>query len=232
MHPLPASGGETFVVGAFSTASEKEGLPKGWVPLFFKDIERHTEYTLYRDAIGVVIRAESKAAASGMIRKIVIDPNEYPVVQWKWKITSVFEKGDVTQKSGDDYPARLYITFAYDPETVGFLERAKFEAARLVHGEYPPVAAINYIWANKAPVGVIVDNPYTKKAKMLVVESGDAKAGTWVTEARNIREDYQKAFGEPPPMISGVAIMTDTDNTGEATVSFFGDILFKAAFSP
>ena len=62
---------------------------------------------------------------------------------------------------------------------------------------------------------------------MIVVESGEAKLNQWVNEERNIYEDYKKAFGEEPPMISGFAIMTDTDNTGESATAYYGDIVFK-----
>jgi hypothetical protein len=120
----------------------------------------------------------------------------------------------VTQKKGDDYPARIYITFEYDPDKLSFFEKTKYQAARLIYGQYPPHAAINYIWESKAPRETIVPNPYTDRVKMIVVESGDEYAGVWREEQRNIYEDYKKAFGEEPPMISGVAIMTDSDNTG------------------
>jgi hypothetical protein len=62
---------------------------------------------------------------------------------------------------------------------------------------------------------------------MIVVESGADKLNQWITEERDILEDYRKAFGEDPPLISGVAIMTDTDNTGESAVAYYGDISFK-----
>ena len=62
---------------------------------------------------------------------------------------------------------------------------------------------------------------------MFVVESGAEKLNQWVSEKRNVYEDYKKAFGQEPPMISGVAIMTDTDNTGESATAYYGDILFK-----
>ena len=62
---------------------------------------------------------------------------------------------------------------------------------------------------------------------MIPVESGCAYCGTWRTERRNIYEDYREAFGEEPPPISGVAIMTDPDNTGERTTAYYGDIVFK-----
>ena len=92
---------------------------------------------------------------------------------------------------------------------------------------FPLLGAINYIWESKAPVGTIVPNPYTDRVKMFVVETGSAKVNQWANEERNVYEDYKKAFGEEPPMISGVAIMTDTDNTGESAIAYYGDIIFK-----
>ena len=70
-------------------------------------------------------------------------------------------------------------------------------------------------------------NPYTEKAMMIVVESGAAKLNQWVREKRNILEDYRQAFHSDPPAISGVAVMTDTDNTGESVIAYFGDIVFE-----
>lgn len=62
---------------------------------------------------------------------------------------------------------------------------------------------------------------------MIVVESGSTKFNTWITEERNFYENYKRAFGDEPPMISGIAIMTDTDNTGESAEAYYGDIMFK-----
>jgi hypothetical protein len=103
---------------------------------------------------------------------------------------------------------------------------------RLLYGQYPPLGAINYIWESKAPVGTMQPNTYTDQVIMFVVESGKDKLNTWVTEERNVYEDYKKAFGEEPPLISGVAIMTDTDNTQETGEAYYGDILFKKEVSP
>ena len=219
--------GSVFEVGMFSRESPGERLPTSWKPLTFKKIERHTTYALVRDGDTVVVKAVADASASGLVREIRIDPNEYPVVRWRWKVANILKKADVHKKEGDDYPARIYITFEYDPSKLGFFEKAKYNAVRLLYGEYPPLAAINYIWESHAPVGTIVPNPYTSQAMMIVVESGDKKIDQWLCEERNILEDYKKAFGESPPMISGVAIMTDTDNTGELATAYYGDIFFK-----
>ena len=214
-------------VGKFSAATLGDTLPPDWKPLTFEKIERHTTYTLVKDNDKVVIKAVAEASASGLTREIKINPKEYPIIQWRWKVTNILKKGDVHRKEGDDYPARIYITFEYDPSKLSFFEKVKYETIKLLYGQYPPLGAINYIWESKAPIGTVVPNPYTDRVKMIVVESGEAKLNQWVNEERNVYEDYKKAFGEESPMISGIAIMTDTDNTGESATAYYGDILFK-----
>jgi hypothetical protein len=214
-------------VGKFSKDAVGNTLPADWKPWTFKNIERHTTYTLVQDDHTVVVKAVAEASASGLVREIKINPKEYPIVEWRWKVNNILKKGDVYKKEGDDYPARIYITFEYDPSKLGFFEKAKYQAYRLLYGQYPPTAAINYIWASKAPIGTMVPNPYTDRVMMFVVESGEEKLNQWASEKRNVYEDYKKAFGQEPPMISGVAIMTDTDNTGESVTAYYGDILFK-----
>jgi hypothetical protein len=218
---------DVLEVGTFSAAVPGGEFPAGWKPLTFPKIGRHTSYVLVKDGEEVVVKAESRAASSGLTRELSIDPKGYPVIQWRWKVVTPIEKSNVTKKEGDDYPARLYVTFAYDSSKVGVLDKAKYEIARLVYGQYPPLGAVNYIWGNKEPIGTIMPNPYTDRARMIVVETGTDRLNHWITEQRNVYEDYKAAFGDEPPMISGVAIMTDTDNTEESAIAYYGDLLFK-----
>jgi len=216
-----------LVVGQFSTGVPGLAMPDKWKPLAFKGIDRHTEYRLVRDANTVVLQAQSDAAASGLIREINIDVAEYSFVEWRWKVANVLREGDITTKKGDDSPARLYIAFAYDPDKVGPFEKLKFMILRLIYGSYPPSGAINYIWASSAPVGSVLPNRHAHRVRMFVLESGPGKVEEWVLERRNVYDDYQQAFGEDPPLISGVGIMTDTDNTGASATAYYGDIVFK-----
>ena len=225
---LQAQDESVLQVGKFAIAPLGDTLPDGWKPWTFRKIPKHTLYSVVRDGERTVVKAVSEVSASGVAREIRIDPREYPIIQWEWKVTNVLEKGDVSRKEGDDYPARIYITFEYDSGRVGFFEKAKFEAIRLFYGQYPPTA-INYIWESKSPIGTVVPNPFTDRVKMIVVESGAENLNTWVGQQRNIYEDYKQAFGEEPPMISGVAIMTDTDNTKESATAYYGDIVFLRA---
>jgi hypothetical protein len=226
---MGAEAQDVIMAGHFSSLEPGMAQPPGWEPLVFKKIDRHTRYDLVMDDGVVVEKAVSTAAASGLMRKMRIDPRKYPIVEWRWKVDNILQKGDVTKKEGDDYPARIYITFAYDPSKLSFGNRIKYKAAKLLYGEYPPTGAINYIWGNTAEIGRIVPNPYTDRVMMIAVESGIQNLGRWVGQRRNLLEDYRNAFGTEPPVISGVAIMTDTDNTGESATAFYGDIIFRAA---
>lgn len=226
--PVLAESSATLEVGKFSSEAEGTALPDGWKPLTFPKVPKHTTYSLVKNGNTVVVKAESDASASGLTKEVRIDPREYPVVRWRWKVDNLLKTSDVATKEGDDYPARLYITFEYDADKVSFTRKAKYQAGKLIFGDIP-IAALNYIWDAKAPQGRFIDNAYTDFAKMIVVRSGPQGVGTWKEEERNIYEDYRKAFEGEPPMINGVAIMSDTDNTKESAVAYFGDIVFKKA---
>lgn len=215
------------IIGHFSALPQEKELPEGWEPLVFEKIDAHTVYShIVEDGRGV-IRADSKASSSGLVFKEEIDPGRWPVISWRWKVDRVLAGGNATEKSGDDYPARLYITFAYDGDKVGFWEGVKFNTIKLIYGQYPPINALTYIWANKMAKETLVANPYTSRVKMIAVESGAEHVGNWRHASRNIVEDYRRAFGEEPPAISGIAIMTDTDNTGEEATAWYGDIILS-----
>ncbi len=215
-------------VGMFSAATEGSTLPDGWKPLTFKKIERHTRYEMVKDGTTLVVKATSEASASGLTKAVMIDPREYPIVRWRWKVENLLQKSNVNRKDGDDYPARIYITFAYEPDKVSFGRKLKYKAGQALFGDIP-IGTLNYIWDRKSPIGTIVDNAFTDFAKMIVSQSGAQRVGAWVEEEHNVYEDYQLAFGEEPPAINGVAIMTDTDNTKERAVTYYGDIVFARA---
>ena len=221
-----ANAQEIVEAGKFSAAGVGKAPPAGWEPLTFPKIPKHTDYEVVRDGDTLVVKAVSEAAASGLTHKITIDLSKTPILHWRWKAGNVIQKSDVARKDGDDYAARIYITFAYEPDKVSFGRKLKYNTGKLLFGSGLPIGAINYIWESKTPKDTIVDNAYTDFVKMIVVESGTEKTGQWVEESRNVYADYKKAFGEEPPMISGVAIMTDTDNTGETATAYYGDIFF------
>ena len=227
---VPALSADSWLArGRFSTARPGDVLPEGWEPLIFKKIARHTVYRLVVEQATVVLQARSLAAASGLRREIELDPQLYPLLHWRWKVTAAPRTSDVRHKESDDAPARLSVAFAYDETQVSWLERAEFELARSLYGQYPPLATVMYVWERDIPVDTLVTSPYTKRVKMFVLRNSTATHGRWYGEQRNVYEDYRRAFGGTPPRIVGVALMTDTDNTGETATAYYGDVLFLRA---
>jgi hypothetical protein len=196
-----------------------------WEPLTFGTGYAPTRYTLIPEDGRAVMQAESQASASGLVRRVSIDPKQHPVIEWSWKIRQVLEKGDATKRSGDDYPARIYITFEVDP-SASLADRMTHRAAQTLFGDVP-YRAINYIWANQLPKGRHVPNPYTSSVCMIAVQSGNSLSGTWQSESRNVREDYRMCFGAEPPLINGIAIMTDSDNTKGSAEAWYGDVVVR-----
>jgi hypothetical protein len=215
---------------ALFSASEGSLVP-GWQPLVFPKIASHTKYALAQDpGDGTwVIKATSAASASGLTHATDVDLRERPILRWRWKVNRVLDKGDARRKDGDDYPARIYLTFQPSTKDFPFFERAALRIARGIYGDFPP-RAINYVWASKIKKGAIVDSAYVGRfVKLIAVESGPELTGQWRVEERDVFADYRKLYGSDPPRVVGVAIMTDTDDTGEHATAWYGDLEFVSA---
>lgn len=225
---LAAADSHVLEVGRFGVPVGTDALPSGWERLNFRKVARPTHYSVVRDGGGWVLKAESKAAPSALYRRLDLDPLGYPRLTWRWKVENILVKADARRKEGDDYAARIYVAFEYEAARTTPWQKTKYTAYRLVYGTYPPGAVLNYIWDNRLAPGTTLDNAYTDRAKMIVLRSGPAEVGRWVTETRHVRDDYRRVFGGDSPRIAGVAVMTDTDDTGEHAVAWYDAIAFLA----
>jgi Protein of unknown function (DUF3047) len=213
-------------VTRFSSAMPGGPPPDPWKLVTLAKIKRQTRYSLVRDADTTVLRADADASMASMMHPLHFDPRDHPVVEWRWKIAHLLRKSNIATKAGDDFPARFYVLFDYDISRLPFATRAKIRVARAFFGEDVPLAVLCYVWDGKSIKGTTAWSPYTDRVRVIVAESGEAHVNQWVTVRRNIVDDYRAAFGEDPPQVSGVAVATDTDNTGESAVAFYGDIRF------
>ncbi len=191
-----------------------------WEPLYFKKIKEHTKYSIFKEEEQSYLKTESNASASAIVFNKEFNVYEFPHLKWKWKVSNVYEKGNAGFKESDDYPLRIYVMFKYDPDRTSFGKKFKYGFAKKMYGKYPPHSTLNYIWANRKHEKDILTNSYAKEAKMIVVQSGTENIGKWLEHEVNILEDYRKAFGKDPPEEASIAIMNDSDNTGESSLSF------------
>lgn len=198
----------------------------GWTSFKPAPNASDTDYSLVQDDNRTVLKASATSSMSGVIHPIKVNIREFPLLRWRWKVAGPITSADMMTKEGDDYAARVYVMFDYPLDKLSFGTRTKLKIAESVYGQKIPTAALNYVWDNRYPVGTIQPNAYTDRARMIVTQSGRSRAGQWITETRDLAADFRAAFGEDPPDIVGVALATDTDNTGETAAAWYGDIEF------
>jgi hypothetical protein len=138
-------------------------------------------------------------------------------------------RGVPAVQGDEDAPARLVFEFDGDKKKLSFGDRAGLSLAETISGREAPYAQLIYIWSNTAPVGTIIPNPRTGRVQMVVASTGAAGVGAWQSLSRNLREDFNRAYGEEPGKVTAYGVLTDTDNTGESVEAWYGDIVFKPA---
>jgi hypothetical protein len=190
-------------VGQFS-----QGKIDKWEPEKFIN---ETLYSLVKLDGQSVLKAVSQNSASGLIKKIRIDLEKYPFLNWQWRIENKLSgEFDEKQKQGDDYAARIY---AVASGGIAFWN----------------TRAVNYVWAKNSPKDATWPNAFAKNnAVMKALRSSEAMVSVWHNEKRNIRSDFKTLFGKDMKFIDAVVIMTDTDNTKNYALSYYGDIYFSS----
>ena len=137
-----------------------------------------------------------------------IDLKETPVLEWSWKAVVLPKGGDSRKKATDDQAAQIFVVWPRFPEAV----RSRI---------------IGYVWDTTAPVGTIVKSEKTSTVTYVVLRSGTAELGKWMTERRNVADDFRKIYGEDPEPPGAVSISIDSNDTNSGAESFMGAIFFK-----
>jgi hypothetical protein len=191
-----------------------------WEPLYLPHVKNHTIYEAVKENGRTFLKTQSQASASALVSTKMFNPYIYPHLRWRWKVDNIYQKWDSKKKSGDDYPIRIYVMFQYNPESASFSEKLLYKTLKILYGQYPPHSSLCYAWASALTEDEMITSPYTKRAKLIFQEQGSAKLGQWLDEQANILDDYKKAFGKDPLDKAAIAIMNDSDDTGEAAVSY------------
>ena len=169
------------------------------------------------------LEVQSAGSMSLLARPITVDLTRTPVLCWRWRIDAPLKSADMTQRSGDDYAARLYVSLAIPDSEKSLSLRAQLRIPCSIWGSSVPDAAVNYVWDNRQPVGTERPNAYTDRTTMVALRSGVADVGSWVQERRNIGRDIVRLHGASATAVQ-LAITADTDNTGETARAGFADL--------
>jgi len=219
---------ERAFIAPFSTMAPGE-LKAPWREVALSNI-RPARFDIVAEEGATVLRARVEAAAGSAAHAVDSPPNAF--LTWRWKVDRTVEAADMTRKAGDDFAARVYVFFDLPLDALSFTDRLRIRLARAIYGRDVPTAAICYVWDNRHAAGTMMPNPYTDRVRMVVLESGASRVGTWVVERRDLESDYRLAFAPPPdeqvPRVSGIAASTDTDQTGETVTAWFGDFRIES----
>ncbi len=172
------------------------------------------------------LTAKAGISASMMRRNVNIAANKLDTVQFSWQIPELIHSADLAERDFDDSPVRIVLTFDGDKSKFSAKNAMLSELAQVMSGEPLPYATLMYVWCNKRQPGSVVINPRTDRIRSVVVESGAKNLSQWLDYQRNIRTDYEKAFGEAPGNLISVGIMTDSDNTRTQTTASYGQVSF------
>lgn len=207
----------------FST-TQAGALPAGWQHVPLSRAKKETEYATVVDEGIVVLKASSHNTASLMGIHTDFDPRAFPLLSWRWKVIQGIPTAETQNRSREDAPVRLMVSFSGDTRKIGALDRAAAAVAESISGQALPYAELMYIWGGKVAVDSITTSSLTSRIRMLAVAADDQGLGRWHNYTRNLVEDFRRVFGEEPGRVTAIQLMTDTDNTGGNAEALYGDI--------
>jgi hypothetical protein len=191
---------DSIVIADFSTWIAK-GMPPGWE---LKVKSGKGAFEVKRDGDIPALHLKSTNSSYSLQGEVNVDVKRYPVLSWKWKVTQLPKDGDFRKSRNDDQAAQLFLAFT-------------------------KTKAIVYIWDTTAPQSLMESTspvPFMT-VKVVVVRSGPAELGKWITETRNVYEDYKKLYGDEPTVLRGMRLQINSQHTGTTAESWFADVVFR-----
>jgi Protein of unknown function (DUF3047) len=220
-------------VGAGPTVSQptapaaERGAAK-WQHLLFPG-KTPTAFGYAREDGRDAVVATASSSASMLRRPVRIEPHELGSIVFSWKVPQLINGADMALRDTDDSPVRVVLVFEGDRSRFSSRDAMLSELMRTLTGEQMPYATLMYVWCNRRQPGTLITNPRTDRIRKLVVESGSANLDQWLDYRRDVRADFERAFGEPPGALVGVGIMSDTDNTRSTARAWYGPVQLEAA---
>ena len=187
---------DTLAIDTISACVNKN-LPCGW-----KKFKSDNGVSIHHDSDNCYIHLKSENDVQGIGKGFTFEVKSYPLLNWRWRANTLPRSGQENVKKRNDSALGVYVFFK---------------------GGYPFGQVIKYVWSSTLPIGTMVKSPYSSKTMILVIESGGKDLNKWISEERNLLDDYQKAFGSMPPAARGIAIMTDSDNTHSSAIADYDD---------
>jgi hypothetical protein len=178
------------------------GLSNGWENVAY--FKKPTDYQAAATGTNFFLHGVAANSCSALSKKLELAPPVKLTLRWRWRIDGVNTNGSERDLKKFDHAARVFVAF---DTFIG------------------PPRTLNYFWANAEPVGAVLAHPKSGRAQIFVLESGNAKAGQWLAEERDVAADWKKVFPDKAmPKIVGLGVMTDSDSLGKTLTGDYADI--------
>ena len=178
-------------------------LPEGWS---VKVNHGTPEIATGAGEDGNFVRLHSRRSSFSLERGVDVDVTQYPFLAWRWKVAELPRGGDFRHAATDDQAAQVLVAF---------------QDRRV----------LSYIWDSTAPKGTAATASSIPLVHIfaLVCQSGSEQLNRWISEARNLSEDYERAFGRRPPHVKGIRLQINSQHTGTSAESAFAEVAFRSA---
>ncbi len=191
-------------IADFSRGADVRGVPRDWQ---LKEKSGRADFALIESEGLHALQLRSANTSFSFQRRVEVNLQQDPVLSWKWRATRLPQGGDFRRSKTDDQAAQLFVAFT-------------------------KTRAIVYLWDTTAPQGLMQDAPAPPfmTIKAVVVRSGPVELGKWLTETRNVYEDYRKFYGDKdqPPVVSGMRLQINSQHTRTAAECAFADVMFRS----
>ena len=211
----------------FSAASG----PQAPAPWYFTSLPNKipTRFEVVQQGAQRVLRVETDQSYGNLVHRVRVALGNATTLSWRWRVDQLVEDADLGSRAGDDSAAKLCVFFDFPVDRLPLIERARLLIARTTLNSELPSEALCYVWDNKLPRGTVLVNAYTRRMRMMVLQSGlSASVRAWRAERRTLLVDYQRAFADEAggilPDVVAVAISADADNTNGHGLAFFSDV--------
>ena len=214
---------DNVAANPWAAASANGAAPKHWKHQQFPG-KRASSYRYARVDGRDVMAVHAESSASMLRQQLRIEPGDLSHVRFSWKVPALMASADLTDRDHSDSPVRIVLAFEGDRSRFSPRDAMLSELAHALTGEPMPYATLMYVWDTRARPGTVLHNTRTSRIRKLVMESGPDKLNRWMDYERDIRADFQQAFGEAPGALLSIGIMTDSDNTASTASAWYGPV--------
>lgn len=177
------------------------------------------------------VRIEAESSYGNLVHPIDGKAGGAPGrLAWQWRLEKPLDDSDLREKRGDDAALKVCAFFDEPLDNVSFADRQLLRIARARSSEPVPAATVCYVWDTHLAAGTLLDSPFTRRLRYIVVQTGKDRLDRWIAEKRDLAADFRRAFGNESPLVPpliGIAVGADADNTRGRSVGYVADVVLE-----